>query len=59
MKLLYIGIPLLIWTMSAVGILICTYLNSDKNAGLERFFCGSGITSGLLLGMGVIATKLF
>jgi len=59
MKLLYIGIPLLIWTMSAVGILICTYLNSDKNAGLERFFWGSGITSGLLLGMGVIATKLF
>lgn len=53
MKLLYIGIPLLIWTMSAVGILICIYLNSDKNAGLERFFWGSGIASGLLIDMGV------
>ncbi len=58
MKLLYIGIPLLMWTMSAVGILICTYLNSDKNAGLERFFWGSGITSGLLIGVGVIAAKI-
>lgn len=58
MKLLYIGIPLLMWTMSAVGILICIYLNSDKKAGLERFFWGSGITSGLLLGMGVIAAKI-
>lgn len=52
MKLLYIGIPLLMWTMSAVGILICTYLNSDKNAGLERFFWWTGITSGLSIGMG-------
>lgn len=58
MKLLYIGIPFLIWTMSAVGILICTYLNSDKNAGLERFFWGSGITSGLLLGTGVISAEI-
>lgn len=58
MKLLYIGIQLLIWTMSAVGILICTYLNSDKNTRLERFFWGSGITSGLLIGMGVIAAKI-
>lgn len=53
MKLLYIGIPLLIWTMSAVGILICIYLNSDKNARLETFFWLSGVTSGLLIGMGV------
>ena len=58
MKLLYIGIPLLIWTMSAVGILICVYLNSDKNARLERFFWWSGIASGLLLGMGVIAANI-
>ena len=58
MKLLYIGIPLLIWTMSAVGILICTHLNSDKITGLERFFWCSGITSGLLIGMGVIAAKM-
>lgn len=53
MKLLYIGIPLLIWTMSAVGILICIYLNSDKNARLETFFWLSGVTSGLLIGIGV------
>lgn len=59
MKLLYIGIPLLMWTMSAVGILICTYINSDKNAGLERFFFWwTGITSGLSIGMGVIAAEI-
>lgn len=59
MRLLYIGVPLLIWTMSAVGILICIYLNADRNTRLEKFFWWTGITSGLLLGMGVIATKLF
>lgn len=58
MKILYIAGPLLIWTMSAVGILICTYLNSDKNARLETFFWLSGVTSGLSIGMGVIAAKL-
>lgn len=58
MKLLYVGIPLLMWTMSAVGILICIYLNSDKNAGLERFFWWTGIASGLSIGMGVIAAKI-
>ncbi len=58
MKLLFIAGPLLMWTMSAVGILICTYLNSDKNAGLERFFWWTGITSGLSIGMGVIAAKI-
>lgn len=58
MKLLYIGIPLLIWIMSAVGILICIYLNSDKNAGLERFFWWTGIISCLSIGMGVIAAKV-
>lgn len=58
MQLLYIGIPLLIFTMSAVGIWICAYLNSDKIIRLERFFWLSGITSGLLIGMGVIAAKL-
>lgn len=58
MTLLYIGIPLLIWTMSAIGILICIHLNSDKITGLERFFWGSGITSGLLIGMGVIAADI-
>ena len=58
MKLLYIGIPLLMWTISAVGILICTYLNSDKIIRLERFFWYSCITSGLLIGMGVVAAKI-
>lgn len=58
MKLMYVGIPFLMWTMSAVGILICTYLNSDKNARLETFFWLSGITSGLSIGMGVIAAKI-
>lgn len=58
MKLLYIGIPLLIWTMSAVGILICIYLNSDKNTRLEKFFWWTGITSCLSIGMGVIAAKI-
>lgn len=58
MKLLYVGIPLLIWTMSAVGILICIYLNSDKNTRLEKFFWWTGITSGLSIGMGVIAAKI-
>ena len=53
MRLLYIGVPLLIFTMSAVGIWICAYLNSDKIIRLERFFWLSGITSGLLIGMGV------
>lgn len=53
MQLLYIGVPLLIWAMSAVGILICIYLNSDKNTRLEKFFWWTGITSGLLIGMGV------
>lgn len=58
MKLLYIGIPFLIWTMSAVGILVCIHLNSDKITGLERFFWCSGITSGLLLGIGVISAEI-
>lgn len=58
MNLLYIGIPLLIWIMSAVGILICIHLNSDKITGLERFFWCSGITSGLLIGMGVITAEI-
>ena len=58
MKLLYIAVPLLIFTMSAVGIWICAYLNSDKIIRLERFFWLSGITSGLLLVMGVIAAKV-
>lgn len=53
MRLLYIAVPLLIFTMSAVGILICIYLNSDKNTRLEKFFWWTGITSGLLIGMGV------
>lgn len=58
MKLLCIGIPLLIFTMSAVGILICIYLNPEKISRLERFCWLSGITSGLLLVMGVIAAKV-
>lgn len=58
MKLLYIGIPLLILTMSAVGILICIYLNPEKIIRLERFFWYSCITSGLLIGMGVVAAKI-
>jgi hypothetical protein len=58
MKLLYIGIPLLIWTMSAVGILICIYLNPEKISRLERFFWLSDITSGMLIVMGVIAAKV-
>lgn len=58
MKLLYIGIPLLISAMSAVGILICIYLNSDRITRLERFFWLSCITSDLLLVMGVIAAKV-
>lgn len=58
MKLLYIAVPLLIFTMSAVGIWICAYLNSDKIIRLERFFWLSCITSGLLLVMGVIAAKI-
>ena len=53
MRLLDIGIPLLIFTLSAVGILICIYLNSDKSTRLEKFFWWTGITSGLLVGMGV------
>lgn len=58
MKLLYIGIPLLIWTMSAVGILICIYLNADRITRLEKFFWWTGITSCLSIGMGVIAAKI-
>lgn len=58
MKILYIAVPLLIWTMSAAGILICVHLNPEKITSLETLFWLLGITSGLSIGMGVIAAKV-
>lgn len=56
MKLLYIGMPLVTWTLSIIGICVCNYIHKEPGhiSRLEGYFWVASLASVLLMGFGVV-----